>query len=205
MRSDASPRAVGHRRYGDRVTAAAEHPVTLVPGSLVRVRATKWDRLPHWEFDGIWLGTDIHGAWLGFPQGTRYDRPGHGFTAEWASVTLFPPAGWAPSFVVGHPRGLVTYVDLVTVPEWWSDVSGWTVSYVDLDLDVVERTGEAAFIDDEDEFAENAARFAYPPEVVYRVRADAAAVLGAVIGNEPPFDEATRAEWLARMRKLVGG
>lgn len=170
----------------------------------MRVRATKWDRLPHWQFDGIWLGADAHGEWLGFPRGTRYDRPGHGFTAEFDSVTLFPRSGWAPSFVVGHPRGVVTYVDLATVPEWRSDASGWTVSYVDLDLDVVEREGEAAFLDDEDEFAENSARFAYPAEVVSRVRADATAVLGAVTRHEAPFDEATRARWLARMRELVG-
>jgi len=38
-----------------------------------------------------------------------------------------------------------------------------------------------------------------------RVRADAAAVLGAVTRREPPFDEATAARWLARMRELVGG
>ena len=185
------------------MTVTPGRPADLAPGALVHVRATKWDRLPHWEFEGRWLGADAHGAWLGFPRGTRFDRPGHGFTAEWDSVTLFPPSGWAATFATGHPRGLVTYVDLATVPEWRSDAAGWTLSYVDLDLDVVEREGAPPFIDDEDEFAENAARFAYPPEVVDGVRADADAVLGAVTRREPPFDRTTAARWLARMRALL--
>ncbi|GGI48352.1 protein associated with RNAse G/E [Agromyces flavus] len=79
------------------------------------------------------------------------------------------------------------------------------MAYVDLDLDVVEREGEAPFIDDEDEFDENSARFGYPPALVARVRADATAVLGAVTRREPPFDGTTSAGWLARMRGLAGG
>ena len=186
-------------------------------GALVRVRATKWGGLPHWEFDGVWLGSDAHGDWVGFPAGTRFARPGHAFTATWDSVTLFPRAGWAAGFNAGHPRGLGIYVDLATVPEWRADASGstgstvptgstgptgWTVSYVDLDLDVVERAGVPAFIDDEDEFAQHAVAFGYPPELVAQVRADADAVLGSVQRREPPFDGATAAGWVGRLAKL---
>ncbi|KRC62193.1 hypothetical protein ASE14_13830 [Agromyces sp. Root81] len=172
------------------------------PGALVRVRATKWGGRPHWEFDGRWLGADAHGDWVGFPAGTRFARPGHAFTATWDSVSLFPRSGWAAAFNEHHPRGLGVYVDLATVPEWRADASGstvWTVSYVDLDLDVVEREGAPAFIDDEDEFAEHAVEFGYPPELVARVRADADAVLRAVQRREAPFDGATAAGWLARL------
>jgi protein associated with RNAse G/E len=176
-----------------------------VPGDLVRVRAMKWPALPHWEFDGRWLGSDEHGDWIGFPAGTRFERPGHGFTATWDSVTLFPRAGWAASFSTGHPRGVGTYVDIATVPEWRADASVstlssvWTVSYVDLDLDVVERAGAPAFIEDEDEFAEHAVELGYPPEVVARARVDADAVLVAVQRREAPFDGATAAGWLDRL------
>ncbi|HEY9365329.1 MAG TPA: hypothetical protein VIP55_01730, partial [Agromyces sp.] len=58
-------------------------PGMLVPGALVRVRATKWLGQPHWAFDGVWLGADAHGDWVGFPAGTPFARPGHGFTATW--------------------------------------------------------------------------------------------------------------------------
>ena len=195
----------------------------------MRVRATKWLGQPHWEFDGRWLGADAHGDWVGFPAGTRFARPGHAFTATWDSVSLFPRAGWAAGFNAEHPRGLGTYVDLATVPEWRADAAGvagspglpgapglpgsavapgppgspgWTVSYVDLDLDIVERAGSPAFIDDEDEFAQHAMEFGYPPELVARVRADADAVLGAVRGREAPFDGATAAGWLERLERL---
>lgn len=194
--------------------SAADRPST--PGAFVRVRATKWGGRPHWEFDGRWLGSDVHGDWVGFPAGTAFARPGNAFTATWRSVSCFPRAGWAAGFNAGHPRGLGTYVDLATVPEWRADDSGatgprrstgsrvWTVSYVDLDLDVVERAGAPAFIDDEDEFAEHAVEFGYPAELVARVRADADAVLGAVRRREAPFDGATAARWLGELVRLDG-
>ncbi|MGI9824348.1 DUF402 domain-containing protein [Agromyces sp. Marseille-Q5079] len=185
------------------MSAADDRPLASappsVPGEPVRVRAMKWLGQPHWAFDGVWLGADAHGDWVGFPAGTPFARPGHGFTATWESVSLFPRAGWAAAFNAGHPRGLGIYVDLSTVPEWRADASGATVSYIDLDLDVVERTGAPAFIDDEDEFAEHAVEFEYPAEVVERVRADADAVLRAVRRREAPFDGATAAGWLARL------
>jgi len=187
--------------------SAADRPIASaparVPGDPVRVRATKWLEQPHWEFDGVWLGADAHGDWVGFPAGTAFARPGHGFTATWQSVSLFPRAGWAAAFNEGHPRGLGIYVDLATVPEWRADAAGATVSYVDLDLDVVERAGAPAFIDDEDEFAEHAVAFGYPAELMAQVRADADAVLRAVQRHEPPFDGATAAGWLAILSRLA--
>ncbi|WP_022889418.1 DUF402 domain-containing protein [Agromyces italicus] len=182
-----------------------DRPATplLHPGDAVRVRALKWGGAPHWQFDGLWLGDDEHGSWVGFPVGTRFVRPGNEFTATWHSVSLFPHAGWAAGFNSGHPRGLGTYVDLATTPEWRADATGATVSYVDLDLDVVEREGVPAFIEDEDEFAEHAADFGYPADLIRRVRSDAERVLGAVRNREPPFDGATAARWLARLAGLA--
>lgn len=174
----------------------------LRPGDPVRVRAAKHDGSPHWAFDGVWLGADEHGDWVGFPTGTRFTRPGRDFRADWVSVSLFPRAGWAAGFNAGHPRGLGLYIDLSTAPEWRTDASGTTVSYVDLDLDVVERDGGSPFIDDEDEFAEHKLRYGYPPELVAQVRADAEALLEAVRRREAPFDGPTAAGWLARLATL---
>ncbi|UOQ90655.1 YgaC family protein [Agromyces endophyticus] len=169
------------------------------PGTLVRVRGSKYDGRAHWAFDGVWLGADEHGDWIGFPVGTHFERPGAAFTAAWPSLTLVTSTGWMPAFNLGHPRRLGTYVDLTTVPEWRADASGFTISYVDLDLDVVERDGEPAFIDDEDEFAEHAVEFGYPADLVERVRADADALLAAVQRRESPFDGATAAAWFDRL------
>lgn len=178
-------------------------PVPRRPGDPVRVRASKWDGSPHWAFDGRWLGTDEHGDWVGFAPGTRFERPGNAFVADWPSVSLFPRAGWAAGFNSGHPRGLAVYVDLATEPAWRPDAPGATVSYVDLDLDVVGRDGRPAFVDDEDEFVAHAVRFAYPPALVERVRADADALLASVRRREAPFDGPTAAHWLDRLGGLA--
>ncbi|MFF2273529.1 DUF402 domain-containing protein [Agromyces sp. NPDC058136] len=174
----------------------------ILPGEPVRMRALKWGESPHWAFDGRWLGADEHGDWIGFPPGTRFARPGNEFTADWPSLTLVGPSGWLPAFNLGHPRGLGIYVDLATVPEWRADASGWTVSYVDLDLDVIARDGVPAFIDDEDEFAAHAVAFSYPAELVARVRADAEAVLAAVRQGRAPFDGTTAAHWFEQLAAL---
>jgi len=179
---------------------ATERPTS--PGTPVRVRGTKYDGRRHWEFDGVWLGADEHGDWIGFAPGTRFERPGAAFTADWPSLTLVTPVGWMPAFNLRHPRGLGLYVDLSTVPEWRADASGFTVSYVDLDLDVVGRDGEEAFIDDEDEFAEHTVTFGYPADLVERVRIDADALLAAVQRREAPFDGVTAAAWFERLAAI---
>ncbi|WP_395244548.1 DUF402 domain-containing protein [Agromyces sp. MMS24-K17] len=181
---------------------AAVRPTT--PGALVRVRYTKWDGSPHWEYDGLWLGTDEHGDWVGFPAGTHYERPGWAFDSTWHTVGLFPAAGWTPAFNHEHPKGTRTYVDLTTVPEWRADAPAPTITMVDLDLDVIEPAARPVYVDDEDEFAEHETRFGYPPELVARVRADADAVLAAVVRREAPFDGPTAERWLARLAALVG-
>ena len=56
----------------------------------------------------------------------------------------------------------------------------------------------------EDEFAAHAVRFAYPPELVARVRADAEALLEAVRRREPPFDGPTAARRIALVAPPAG-
>lgn len=183
-------------------TQVAARPST--PGDAVRVRYTKWDGSRHWEYDGVWLGADDHGDWIGFPSGTHYERPGLAFDSTWHTVGLFPAAGWTPAFNLDHPKGTRVYVDLTSVPEWRADAPVPTISMVDLDLDVIEPADRPVYVDDEDEFAEHEARFGYPPELVARVRADADAVLDAVVRHEAPFDGPTAERWLGRLVELVG-
>ncbi|WP_394554227.1 DUF402 domain-containing protein [Agromyces sp. MMS24-JH15] len=173
-----------------------------VPGTLVRVRYTKWDGTPHWTYDGVWLGRDGFGEWVGYPSGTRYERPGRMFEAGWTSVGLFPDAGWTPGFNFDGYHTPI-YVDLSSRPEWRADDDGgYTVSMHDLDLDVVLRDGRPAYIDDEDEFAEHRVTLGYPDEVAGQVEADAADVLAAVLASVAPFDGSTAEHWRARLAAL---
>src|SRR5918998_6222484 len=105
----------------------------MEPGTRVRVEMTKWGDRPHWHFDGLFLGTDEYGEWLGFPAGTHNRRPGYEFDSEVDAVTLIPRGGWyAATF---HAPGIWCdlYVDMTTPGEWDGDV----LRAVDLDLDVI--------------------------------------------------------------------
>ena len=105
----------------------------MEPGTQIRCEMTKWGERPHWQFEGIFLGEDEHGEWLGFPVGTHNHRPGLEFHSAVACVTLVPRTGWhLPTF---HTPGIWCdlYVDVSTPAVWDGDV----LRAVDLDLDVI--------------------------------------------------------------------
>ena len=184
----------------------------MEPGTRVRCEMTKWADRPHWQFEGIHLGSDEHGVWLGFPQGTHNHRPGYEFHSDVDAVTLVPTGGWyAATF---HAPGIWCdlYIDITTPGEW----DGTVLRAVDLDLDVIRmattlpetlpsgRLAEAGevFVDDEDEFAEHQLAFGYPAEVVEAAQASCAAVLEAVRAGRAPYD-GTHRRWLAELSRLT--
>ena len=164
---------------------------------------SKWGGRPHWEFDTVYLGSDLHGDWLGVPRGTRMARPGATYVAPTHQACLVPPPGaaaergWLATFHdVGGP--LRAYVDITTPPAW----TGSTVHAVDLDLDVLLGNTGRAWIDDEDEFADHRARFGYPEEVVRAATASCDRVQVLVAGGVAPYD-GSAAAWLARLAELL--
>lgn len=186
------------------------------PGTLVGARMRKWDGTPHWRFDGTYLGRDEHGVWLGYPTGTLFSRPGRAYRTKTPGLLVFGDVGWVTDIYRDHPRGMLLYIDLTTVPEWRAvpganGTPAFEVSAVDLDLDVLAldpgsrraRIRGESFIDDEDEFAEHTVRYGYPPSVVAQVRADADALLGAVRAGEPPYDGATAKRWFTVLDGLL--
>jgi len=176
--------------------------VPLTPGDPIRVELTKWGDRPHWEFDGIYLGSDEHGDWIGFPAGTLMSRPGMEVRPANDQVGLVPAGadadrGWLGTF--HGPGGSVrTYVDMTTQPRW----DGAVVRAVDLDLDVIETLEGEVFVDDEDEFAEHQVLFGYPAEIVALAEATKDAVFALMSGRGTPFDGAAD-RWLAVLDGLV--
>lgn len=156
---------------------------------------TKWGERPHWEYDGVYLGSDDHGEWLGFPVGTHYRRPGMEFVATFAGVMVVPAGGAAHLAAFNDERAkAAVYVDMTTPAIW----DGRVLRSVDLDLDVVKLQDGTVYLDDEDEFAEHQVSFGYPPEVVEMAERSAVEVLAAVRAGSPPYD-GTAAGWLARL------
>jgi uncharacterized protein len=169
--------------------------VALSSGQQIRVVMTKWGGRPHWEYDGVYLGADEHGEWVGFPVGTHYVRPGMDFVATFAAVMLVP-AGGAAHLAAFNDVGskAAVYVDMATPAEW----DGTVLRSVDLDLDVVKLHDGTVYLDDEDEFAEHRVAYGYPPEVVAMTEESAARVLAAVRAGAAPYD-GTAKRWLARV------
>lgn len=187
--------------------------MTHAPGDPIRVEITKWGDRPHWEFDGVWLGSDEYGEWLGFPAGTHNSRPGFAFDSEVDAVTLVPrEAFWVATF---HRPGIWCdlYIDISTPSTW----DGTVLRTVDLDLDVIrmscdppidsraapqnQRAGLGeVFIDDEDEFLEHQESFGYPADVIAAARASADELFVAVQAGLAPYDGKAHLPWLARLR-----
>ena len=173
----------------------------MTPGHPIRVEMTKWGSRPHWQYDGIYLGADEHGEWLGFPAGTHYRRPGMDFVAGFDGVSLVPAGGAAHFAGFNDERAkAAVYVDISTPAAW----DGSVLRAVDLDLDVVRLQDGTVYLDDEDEFAEHQLAFGYPPEVVAMAEQSAAEVLTAVQRREPPYD-GTAGSWLAVLAQVHHG
>ena len=185
----------------------------MEPGTLIRCEMTKWGERPHWQFPGVYLGTDEHGEWIGTPAGTRHHRPGHEFHSAVNTVTLVPTGGWyAATF---HAPGIWCdlYIDVTTPGGWDDDV----LQMVDLDLDVIRLPdplpplesapwetppagpGEV-FVDDEDEFAEHQVAFGYPAEVIGAAQASCDELVAAVRAGLPPYD-GTHVRWLDELSR----
>ncbi len=185
----------------------------MQPGDRVSFRLSKWDGAEHWSFAGRWLGDDEHGAWVALPAGSRFVRPGRDIRLPHDHVTLVPhrdasERGWLAAFHgpggipwAGLASEVEVYVDVTTAPLWLPDGDGAVVRAVDLDLDVVRGADGTVLVDDEDEFAEHQRTLGYPDDLVAAAQASCDAVLTAVRGRVPPYDDTFR-RWLAAVPGL---
>ena len=175
----------------------------LSPGEPIRVELTKWGDRPHWQFDGLYLGSDEHGEWIGFPRGTYMSRPGAQFWAANDQVGLVPAGtadarAWLATFH-GPGGSVLTYVDMTSVPHW----DGAVLRAIDLDLDVIENLDGTVFVDDEDEFAEHQVAYGYPADIITLADATRHAILAAVTERTAPFDGSAD-QWLALLQAQAG-
>lgn len=184
------------------------------PGTPVHVAMAKWGDRPHWEFDGVLLGSDEHGDWIGVPAGTHHHRPGAEFDSAVDCVTLVRPGAWCLPTFQAPGIWCDLYVD-VTTPATWD---GQVLRSIDLDLDVIRLPAElpaggppapwaeppvgpgGVFVDDEDEFEEHRVAFGYPADVVAAARASCDEVLAAVHAGAAPYD-GTHLRWLDELSR----
>jgi protein associated with RNAse G/E len=163
-------------------------------GSTVWIERRKWKDDPHYGAEGILLGEDEHGHWVGARPGSRvYKGTGPHRVGSHRIVWCVPRDGWFLSHhLVGHPE-LDIYID-IAAPAAWS-LRG--AKLVDLDLDVlVWNDGRAVELVDEDEFELHRRELAYPDDLVRAARAAASHILEQATAGAPPFDGATAARWI---------
>ncbi len=165
----------------------------------IRVECRKWPDDPHWEFDGVLLGADSLGTWIGVRQGTLLASPVRAFHAVADHVTLVPhDAWWLATFYGQDPkRPFDIYVDIATPAVWHGED---LVRAVDLDLDVIRGTTGRVWVDDEDEFAAHRVALGYPDEVIEGAIASCQQILGAVETATAPFD-GTHHDWIGRLQQ----
>jgi hypothetical protein len=178
--------------------------VTFELGDPVRIEMEKWGDRPHWQFAGVWLGSDEHGDWIGIPRGTPMARPGASIRSTNDQVGLVPSADlpeedrwWVATFHSPGAPNVHVYVDIATPPRWDDTV----VRTVDLDLDVIRPIVGEVFVDDEDEFAEHQVSLGYPDDLVARAQRSCDRVLAAVTGRTAPYD-GSHEPWLHQLTAL---
>lgn len=169
--------------------------------SVTRLQFFKYDGAEHWGADLRLLGEDAHGIWLGAGRGVGYEHPTKPYDAASAPVhvVLVPRDDWYVATFNATPGGrsrtVEVYVDITTP----ATVAEGEIFALDLDLDVIRRTGGTVEIDDEDEFADHQVSMAYPARVVAAAREAADRVAALVRDGAAPFDGAHE-RWLAKVR-----
>jgi hypothetical protein len=158
----------------------------------VNVVYRKFDGALHWHFSLGLLGNDEFGVWLAMPKGTVYRRGHHHErVGEHTSVLLIPRDQWWTACFNDPDDDTAVYCDIATVPTWRAG----EVTMIDLDLDVVRRSDGIVYVDDEDEFAENQEKYAYPGDVIENATRTADDLLDAVAAEAGPFGGAHE-RWL---------
>jgi protein associated with RNAse G/E len=164
--------------------------------------AWKYNQRPHWEVPFRWLQR-LPDRILGeIPQGAllRHHTRKITFPVKHRTLLFFPLAqDWNAELAFDEAGRLVEVYCNVALPP---GVGPRRLDWVDLDLDVIRRTGEAPFVDDRDEFQLHQALMDYPPDVIQAAEARAAWLLAQAEAGAPPFGHWTWAEAMAALQAM---
>ncbi|MBO0886524.1 MAG: DUF402 domain-containing protein [Acidimicrobiales bacterium] len=134
------------------------------------------------------LGQDAFGTWL-------WSRPSdRGPGADYDSfLTLVPLDRWWTATWIRH-RGAENklWFDITTPAVWHS---AHLVTIVDLEIDVQRFPDGTIEVLDEEEFAERADEWGYPPEVIDAATESAESIVASLRKGDEPFDRVA-ATWL---------
>lgn len=152
----------------------------------ITVQARKFGDRPHYEWRTTRLEqTDSHIFVLGhYGRKLKHFTKGKTFTVENWTIEWFPFDSWFTVSADIVDGKIVQYYCNISEP---ARIDGNTVSFVDLDIDLVYRNGEWKVVD-EDEFTLHAAKFGYPPELMAKVRQELERLEQRIALKQFPFD-----------------
>jgi protein associated with RNAse G/E len=152
----------------------------------ITIKAMKYGNRPHYEWQTTLLEMrETYIIVLG-EQGRKlhhYTKK-QIFTVENWTIEFFPFDSW---FTVSADvvNGTISqYYCNINVP---AKIDGNIVSFVDLDLDYIQRGGKWQVVDEE-EFERNAIIFSYPDELIQRARKDLNSLQERIERKQFPFD-----------------
>lgn len=152
----------------------------------ITIQALKYGNHPHYEWNTRLLEkTDSHIFVLGeFGRKLNHYTKQKVFTIDNWTIEYFSFDSWftVSADIVGGQ--IKQYYCNINQP---AKMEGQTVSFVDLDLDYIQRNGEWSVVD-EDEFASNAIKFGYPDTLIHKVRQELESLKERINNHVFPFD-----------------
>jgi len=150
------------------------------------VRALKYGRLPHYEWETTLL--ERRGDVLCRGElGRRFTHHTRGFEIHDSTpaVEFFSLSQWFTVSANVRDVAITDYYCNIAEPAQFADD---VLTFVDLDLDLVRRGAGEWHVVDEEELAHNAARFGYPPDLVMRARVEMQRLRARITARRFPFD-----------------
>ncbi|MBP1964560.1 DUF402 domain-containing protein [Paenibacillus aceris] len=152
----------------------------------ITIQALKYGNHLHYEWNTRLLEkTDSHIFVLGeFGRKLNHYTKQKVFTMDNWTIEYFSFDSWftVSADIVGGQ--IMQYYCNINQP---AKMEGQTVSFVDLDLDYIQRNGEWSVVD-EDEFASNAIKYGYPDTLIHKARQELESLKERINNHVFPFD-----------------
>ncbi|MFC5403119.1 DUF402 domain-containing protein [Cohnella soli] len=154
----------------------------------VKIQSLKYGNHRHYEWDTTLLErSDDYIFVLGHRgRKLKHYTKGQVFTVDHWTIEFFPFNDWFTVSADIVDGKIAQYYCNICEP---SRMAGNVVSFIDLDIDLIYKNGTWEVVD-EDEFEIHAVKFAYPSELMVRVRHELMSLQNRIEQNLFPFDGA---------------
>jgi protein associated with RNAse G/E len=154
--------------------------------NLITIQALKYGNLLHYEWNTTLLEkTDSHIFVLGeYGRKLNHYTKQKVFTVEAWTIEYFSFDSWFTVSADVVSGKIQQFYCNINQP---AKIKDNTVSFVDLDLDYIQRNGEWKVVD-EDEFESNAIKFDYPEALIYKARQELLGLKELIRKKLFPFD-----------------